>query len=213
MSALAATAHVARRELRLEVVGREATSWVLPMAAAVVLLVGLGAGPDRALLAGLAPTAVWVVTVVTAALLGVSTIRAERDEGCWTLLQGMVPQTAVMAGKAAAIWMQLAVGWLLTAGAAAVTLTLSWSPVAVAGGLLGTLGLAPVAVLVGGAVGDHTRRAGLALALLLPLTVAPVLAGVQLLSDPAFRWVALLAGYAALTWVAAWATYPAVVEG
>lgn len=212
MSVMAATAAVARRELRLELAGREASSWLLPVAAAVVLLVGLGAGPDRALLAGLAPTAVWVVTVLAAALLGTSTIRAERDEGCWTLLRGLVPETAVMAGKAVAVWVQLSVGWLLTAAAAAVALSLSWSAVAVAGGLVGALGLAPIAVLVGCAVGDVTRRAGLALALLLPLAVVPVLGGVQLMAEPAGRWLALMAGYAVLSWLVAWVTYPAVVE-
>lgn len=212
MSSLAATARIAGRELAIEAAGREATSWLLPVTAAVILLVGLGAGPDRSLLAGLAPTAVWVVTVLAAALLGVSTIRAERDEGCWSLLRGMVPEGALLAGKALAVWCQLAVGWLLTAAAAAVALSLPWSLIAVAGGLVGTFALAPMAVLVGCAVGDVTRRVGLALALLLPLAVPSTLAGVQLMAAPALRWLVLLTAHAVLTWVAAWVVYPALAE-
>lgn len=212
MSSAATAGHVAGRELRIEAASREATSWIVPVAAAVVLLVGLGAGPERTLLQGLAPTAVWLVTLLATALVGVSTIRAEREEGCWTLLRSVASTETLMAGKAMAVWVQLAAAWLVTAAAAALALDMAWSVPAVAGGLVGTLGLAPVAVLVGVAIGDVTRRVGLALVLLLPLGLPVVLAGVELIRQGELRWLMLLAGYAALTWTVAWVVFPPLSE-
>ena len=212
MSPPVACWHVARRELALEARTRESAGWLVPVGAAVVLLVGLGAGPDRELVTGLAPTAVWLVVVLATALVGVSTVRAERDEGCWWLLRGMVPDGAVLVGKLVAAWLLLASGWLLTAGAAAAVLSLPLTAMGTAGGLLGTLGLATVAVLVGCALGDVTRRVGLALVLLLPLSVPLLLAGVQLMTTGGARWLVLMAGYDAVVLAAAWATFPALAE-
>lgn len=212
MSPAATAGYVARRELRIEAKSREATSWIVPVAAAVVLLVGLGAGPEPSLLQRLAPTAVWLVTLLATALVGVSTIRAEREEGCWTLLRSLASSGALMAGKAMGVWVQLAAAWLVTAAAAALALGMAWSLPAVAGGLVGTLGLAPVAVLVGVAIGDVTRRVGLALVLLLPLGMPVVLAGVELVGQGELRWLMLLTGYAALTWTVTWVVFPPLSE-
>lgn len=203
---------IAGRELRLEAIGREATSWILPVAAGVILLIGLGAGPERGVLEGLAPTAVWLVMLLATALLGVSTVRAEREEGCWILLGSVASSGSLMVGKAMAVWVQLLLAWLVTAVAAAVALRMSWSVLTVAGGVVGTLGLAPVALLVGAAIGDVTRRVGLALVLLLPLGLPVLLAGVQLVGSAHLRWMGLLAGYAAVTWTVTWALFPPLTE-
>ena len=98
-------ATLVRRELRLEASGREATSTVLPFVLAAVLLAGLAMGPSRELLRAVAPGVIWLVVLFAAPALARSVAAAEREDGTWDTLRGMVPPVALLAGKIGGIWL------------------------------------------------------------------------------------------------------------
>ena len=94
-----------RRELRLEAAGREATTTVLPFVLAAVLLAGLAMGPARDVLETVAPGVVWLVVLFAAPALARSVAAAERDEGAWDPLRGLVPPVALLVGKIGGLWL------------------------------------------------------------------------------------------------------------
>lgn len=205
---------VLRREIALESSGRDAAVTVLPVAAVVILLSGLAFGPRPSVLATTAPGALWLAVLLAAVPLSDRVTRAERAEDAWDLLRGVAPTGALLAGKTAAVWLALAATWtcaaLLTIVFFGVSLPASAFPAAFAG----TLAVAALTVTFGAVTADGTRRPGLLGVLLLPAALPVLLAGTQASTPgtPGGRWAALLAVFALVAVVAAWAVFPALVE-
>lgn len=209
-----AAALVAAREVGLEVAGRETLATVLPFVASLVVLAGVGFGPDRAVLAGVAPGLVWLVVLVAALPLAGGVATAERGDDAWDLLRGLVAPAALLAGKLAGLWLWLLACWAVASLLSVVLLEAVWRPVAAAGGLLGTFGVAVSIVVLGVLLPHGSRRPGLLALLLLPGSVPVLVAGAQVgtAGVASLPWLALLAGYDAATLVAAWAVFPTLLE-
>ncbi len=211
---MSAVTTLVRRELRLEAAGREATTTVLPFVLAAVLLAGLAMGPSRDLLRAVAPGVVWLVVLFAAPALSRGVAAAERDEGTWDTLRGLVSPLALVAGKVGGLWVSYLVTWAVTA--ALVTLMFP-APMPLAGwaaGPLGTLGLAALTAAFGALLAAARRRAGLLAVLLLPLALPVLLAGVTMGTpgtDP-LPWTMLLVGYDLLVLLTVWAVHPALLE-
>ena len=208
------TIAVARRDLRTELTGRELSAAVVPFLAAAALLAGIAFGSDPTVLSAVAPGMVWLLVLFAAVALGRGVVVGERQDRCWDLLRGVVSPTALLAGKGAAVWVELMVAWLVVT--ALVTVLFGTPPTAagVAAGALGTLALAAVttvfAVTLGGAGGGEGLLAVVVLPAGLPLLVAGTQAGAA--SGNALPWVALLGAIAAITATLAWAVFPTLLE-
>ncbi|MGH8774381.1 MAG: heme exporter protein CcmB [Jiangellaceae bacterium] len=217
MSAVGATRQagaVAVREVALELASRETAITVLPFVAALMLLGGLGLGPEPAALQAAAPGFTWVVVLVAALPLARGVAAAERACGSWDLLRALIAPVALLAGKLLALWLALLACWALASVLAAVLLGAMWPLAAVAGGLLGTLGIAATTVVLGVLLPDGGRRPGLLAVLLLPGAVPVLLAGTQTATAgvAAGPWLALLSVYDAVSLAAAWAIFPTLLE-
>ncbi|HEX5770253.1 MAG TPA: heme exporter protein CcmB [Nocardioidaceae bacterium] len=203
-----------RRELRLEASGREATSTVLPFVLAAVLLAGLAMGPSRELLRSVAPGVVWLVVLFAAPALARSVAAAEREDGTWDTLRGLVPPMALLAGKIGGLWLHYLVTWAVAAALVTVMFPAPMPLPGLVAGPVGTLGLAGLTVAFGALLVGARRRTGLLAVLLLPLALPVLLAGVTL-GTPGHAhgaWTALLVGYDVLVLVTVWAVHPALLE-
>lgn len=202
------------REIGLEAANREASVTVLPFVAALIVLAGIGFGGDPRLLATVAPGLVWLVVLVAAVPLAPAVSVAERQDGCWDLLRGLVSPAALFTGKLAALWLWLITCWATATVLAVLLLGANWTGSTLAAGLAGTLGLAALVVMLGALLGGATRRAGLLAVLLLPAGLPVLLAGTQAMtaSVPAGRWLALLVGFDALVLSLVWAVFPTLLE-
>lgn len=207
-------ARIARRDVAVEVAGREAAVAVLPFVLAALLLGGLGFGPDPLRLAAVGPGLVWLVVLVSAVPLARGVAAAERDDGCWDLLRTQVHPSALLAGKVAVLWAWLALTWLVAAALAAGALGAPLTAAAAAGGILGTAGLAAVTTVLGVLLADSAERGGLLAVLVLPVALPALLAGVQAATPgvEALPWLALLVVYDVLAVTVAWAVFPVLLE-
>lgn len=205
---------IARRDVAVEVAGREAAVAVLPFVLAALVLGGLGFGPDPARLAAVAPGLVWLVVLIAAVPLARGVAAAEREDGCWDLLRSQVRPSALLAGKVAVLWAWLALSWLVAAALAAAALAAPLTAAAAAGGILGTAGLAAVTTVFGVLLADSAQRGGLLAVLVLPVALPALLAGVQAAAPgvDALPWLAVLAAYDALALTVAWAVFPVLLE-
>lgn len=205
---------IARRDVAVEVAGREAAVAVLPFVLAALVLGGLAFGPDPARLAAVAPGLVWLVVLIAAVPLARGVAAAEREDGCWDLLRSQVRASALLAGKVAVLWAWLALSWLVAAALAAAALAAPMTAAAVAGGILGTAGLAAVTTVFGVLLADSAQRGGLLAVLVLPVALPALLAGVQAAAPgvDALPWLAVLAAYDALAVTVAWAVFPVLLE-
>jgi heme exporter protein B len=138
-----------RRELRLEASGREATSTVLPFVLAAVLLAGLAMGPSRELLRAVAPGVIWLVVLFAAPALARSVAAAEREDGTWDTLRGLVPPVALLAGKIGGLWLHYLVTWAVAAALVTVMFPAPMPLPGLVAGPVGTLGLAGLTVAFG----------------------------------------------------------------
>lgn len=202
-----------RREIRVELAGREVAVTVVPFVAAATVLAGLGFGPDPDLLRRVAPGLAWLLVLTAAVPLARLAGGADRDDDAWDLLRGLARPSAVLAAKVMALWLALAATWVLAA-VLGVALLRAEAPVAAwAGGAAGTLGLAAVTVVFGALLSGGARQASVLAALVLPAGLPALLAGTQAWSAPqALPWLALLVVYDVVVLVAAWAVFPAVLE-
>jgi heme exporter protein B len=209
-----AAAVLVARELRIERSGRESLSTVLPFVAVAVLMAGLAFGGQQRVLAAVAPGTVWLVVLFAAAPLARLAAAAERDEGTWDLLRGLVAPTALLAGKIGGLWVQFLATWAVAAGLAAVLLPAPVRWPALAAGPLGTLGVATLTVAFGTLLAGAGRRGGLLAVLLLPVTLPLLLAGTALGTPgiPSLPWLLLLVAYDVLVVAAVWAVHPALLE-
>lgn len=205
---------IARRDVAVEVAGREAAVAVLPFVLAALVLGGLAFGPDPARLAAVGPGLVWLVVLIAAVPLARGVAAAEREDGCWDLLRSQVRPSALLAGKVAVLWAWLALSWLVAAALAAAALAAPLTAAAAAGGILGTAGLAAVTTVFGVLLADSAQRGGLLAVLVLPVALPALLAGVQAAAPgvDALPWLAVLVAYDALAVTVAWAVFPVLLE-
>lgn len=206
--------HVVARDLSVEAAGRDMTVSVAPFALAAVLLVGLGAGGGPAALVAVAPTVIWLVTLLAAVPIATVLVAQEHEDGCWDLLRGLVRPGSLLIGKVAVAWLLLAAVWGLTAVLVSALYNAPSSAESFAGGALGTFGVASVTVLFAVLTAGGARRPGVLSILMLPAALPVLLAGVQTAATPetAAAWISFLAAYDVVMFAIAWAVFPVLLE-
>jgi heme exporter protein B len=152
-------------------------------------------GPDRVLLAQLAPGIVWIAAFL-AMLLGLDRLfRADEDDGSLLLFHhAAVPLEAIVATKMVAHWLLTALPVIIASPLLAVLLSMdqaTWLRTILAL-LAGTPALAALAT-IGAAVTVSLKRGGLlAPVLILPLSIPVLIFGVAMIGAPEGSSAALL---------------------
>jgi heme exporter protein B len=169
---------IAAKDLRIELRTRSALSTVLPFAATILLALGFAFGPDRLLLAHIAPGLLWLAGLFASVELCHRSYLAEAANGALDgLLLAPVEKGAVFLGKAAAAFVQLLALFVITTGIVVVLFGLPIGPapwLLMLTAALGVAGLSAMGALLGLlAVQGRTRQAALPV-IVLPL-VAPVI--------------------------------------
>ena len=193
---------IAAKDLRMEMRGRSAVSTVLPVAVTMLLAFGFALGPDRLLLAQIAPALLWLAALFASVEL---CHRSYQHEGANGALEGLllspVDKGAVYLGKAAAAFVQLIVLLVVTAGIVGVLFGL---PVGRAPALLlltavlGIAGLSTLGSLLGLlAVRSRTRQAALPV-LVLPLVSPVIIAATRATADLTQGTTAGISGWLSL---------------
>jgi heme exporter protein B len=165
------------RDLRLATrVGGDALTLVL-FFVMIGVIVPFAIGPDRAVLARLAPGIVWIAAFLSL-LVGLDRLfRDDAEDGSLVLFrQGCLPLEAVVAAKVIAHWLVTALPLIVASPLLAVLLSMSLSAwwATVVSLLVGTPGLVALGT-IGAAVTVGLRRGGLiAPVLILPLAI-PIL--------------------------------------
>jgi heme exporter protein B len=165
------------RDLRLATrVGGDALTLVL-FFVMIGVIVPFAIGPDRAVLARLAPGIVWIAAFLSL-LVGLDRLfRDDAEDGSLVLFrQGCLPLEAVVAAKVIAHWLVAALPLIVASPLLAVLLSMSLSAwwATIVSLLLGTPGLVALGT-IGAAVTVGLRRGGLiAPVLILPLAI-PIL--------------------------------------
>lgn len=199
---------VAAKDLRVEARSRVTTNQVAPYALLVLLLFGFAFDQDRPVLSHVGPGLFWIAVLLCSLLAVQRSFSLESADGARDALRlSGLDGGGIFLGKAMAIAAQLAVlEVLLTAGIVVLFGTRLADPLLLAA----TCVLATVAIAAAGTVygvmaaGLRVRETLLPL-LLLPV-VAPVLLGATqawlsaagLVTGNGWRWLALLAAFAAI---------------
>lgn len=176
---------VVTRELRLSLrSGGDMLTLVL-FFVMIGVVVPFAVGPDRALLARLAPGVVWIAAFLSM-LLGLDRLfRADHEDGTLILLRRAdLPFAAVVAAKVMAHWLVSALPLIVASPLLAVMLALDFNAFwrVVLSLLVGTPALAALGT-IGAAVTVSIRRGGLiAPVLILPLAVPVLIFGVGAIS-------------------------------
>ncbi len=183
------------RELRLAArLGGDALTLVL-FFVMVGAVVPFAIGPDRALLARLAPGIVWIAAFL-AMLLGLDRLfRADADDGALLVFRhAALPLEAVVAAKLAAHWLLTALPLVAASPLLAVLLAMdqpTWGRTVLAL-LAGTPALSAFGV-IGAAATVSLKRGGLlAPVLVLPLALPVLIFGVAVTAAPEGSHAALL---------------------
>ena len=183
------------RELRLATrTGGDALTLVL-FFVMVGAVVPFAIGPDRTLLAKLAPGLIWIAAFLSM-LLGLDRLfRADEDDGSLLLFRhAAIPLEALVAAKVLAHWLLSAVPLIVASPLLAVLLAMdmpSWGRTVLAL-LIGTPALTAFGA-IGAAVTVSLRRGGLlAPVLILPLCIPVLIFGVALVAAPEGSNAALL---------------------
>ncbi len=183
------------RELKLAArIGADALTLVL-FFVMVGTVVPFAIGPDRVLLAKLAPGIVWIAAFLSM-LLGLDRLfRADEDDGSLLLLRhAAIPLEAVVGGKAVAHWLLTALPVLVASPLLAILLSMdmaAWGHTLLSL-LIGTPALTAFGV-IGAAVTVSLKRGGLlAPVLILPLCVPVLIFGVAAIAAPEGSSAALL---------------------
>lgn len=161
-----------QRELRLSLRGGGDVLTLVLFFVITGAIVPFAVGPDRVLLARIAPGVVWIAAFL-AMLLGVERLfRADHDDGSLILLrQAELPLSAVIAAKLIAHWLVSALPLIVASPLLAVLLAMEpdafWRMLMSL--LLGTPALAAFAA-IGAAVTVAIRRGGL----IAPILIAPL---------------------------------------
>ena len=183
------------RELRLATrTGGDALTLVL-FFVMVGAVVPFAIGPDRTLLAKLAPGLIWIAAFLSM-LLGLDRLfRADEDDGSLLLFRhAAIPLEAVVAAKVLAHWLLSAVPLIVASPLLAVLLAMdmpSWGRTVLAL-LIGSPALTAFGA-IGAAVTVSLKRGGLlAPVLILPLCIPVLVFGVALVAAPDGSNAALL---------------------
>lgn len=175
------------REVRLAArTGGDALTLVL-FFVMVGAVVPFAIGPDRTLLAKLAPGLVWIAAFLSM-LLGLDRLfRADEDDGSLLLLRhAAIPLEAVVAAKVIAHWLLSALPLIVATPLLAVLLAMdfaTWMKTVLALAV-GTPALTAFGV-IGAAVTVSLKRGGLlAPVLILPLSIPVLIFGVALVAAP-----------------------------
>ena len=193
---------IAAKDLRMEMRGRSAVSTVLPFAVTMLLAFGFALGPDRLLLAQIAPALLWLAALFSSVELCHRSYQHEAANGALEgLLLSPVDKGAVYLGKAAAAFVQLIVLLVVTAGIVGVLFGL---PVGRAPALLlltavlGIAGLSTLGSLLGLlSVRSRTRQAALPV-LVLPLVSPVIIAATRATADLTQGTTAGISGWLSL---------------
>ncbi|WP_158228343.1 heme exporter protein CcmB [Pseudonocardia sp. MH-G8] len=209
---LAQAVHILRRDLAVEAATRDAAASVPSFVLVAVVLAGLGFGPQRAVLAAVAPGLVWLLVLTAAVPLARGVTAAELDDDAWDLLRAVTRPAALFLGKTASLWIQAALTWTFGALLVTVLMDARLPPAALAAAALGTLGVAADIVLFGVVLG-RLRRPALLSTLVLTAGLPALLAGTQtaVTEDP-WPWLLLLVVYDVVTVTTAWATFPVLLD-
>lgn len=178
---------IAAKDLRTEVRSRSAVSTVLPFAVTMLLAFGFALGPDRLLLAQIAPGLLWLAALFASVELCHRSYQNEAANGALEgLLLSPADKGSVYLGKAAAAFVQLMV---LLAVTTSIVVVLFGLPVGRAPALLaltavlGIAGLSTLGSLLGLlAVRSRTRQAALPV-LILPLVSPVIIAATSATAD------------------------------
>jgi len=183
------------RDLRLAArLGGDALTLVL-FFVMVGAVVPFAIGPDRALLAQLAPGIVWIAAFLSM-LLGLDRLfRADEDDGTLILFHhAAIPLEAIVAAKMLAHWLLTALPLIVASPLLAVLLSMdqaTWIATVLAL-LLGTPALVAFGT-IGAAVTVSLKRGGLlAPVLILPLSIPVLIFGVAMIGAPAGSSAAML---------------------
>ncbi len=169
------------RDLKLSLrVGGEALTLVL-FFVMIGVIVPFAIGPDKALLARLAPGIVWIAAFLSM-LLGLDRLfRADDEDGSLLLFRhAAIPLEAIVAAKVIAHWLLTALPLIVATPVLAILLAMDWDGWwrAVLSLLLGTPALVAFGAL-GAALTVSLRRGGLlAPVLILPLCIPVLIFGV-----------------------------------
>ena len=183
------------RDLRLAArLGGDALTLVL-FFVMVGAVVPFAIGPDRALLAQLAPGIVWIAAFLSM-LLGLDRLfRADEDDGSLVLLHhAAIPLEAVVAAKMLGHWLLTALPLIVASPLLAVLLSMdqaTWVATVLAL-LIGTPALVAFGT-IGAAVTVSLKRGGLlAPVLILPLSIPVLIFGVAMIGAPEGSSAAML---------------------
>jgi heme exporter protein B len=176
-----------RRELRLSLRGGGDVLTLVLFFIIVGAIVPFAVGPDRTLLATIAPGIVWIAAFL-AMLLGLERLfRPDHEDGALVLLrQAELPLSAIVAAKLIVHWLVSAVPLLLATPVLAVLLAMDldsfWrTMISLA---LGTPALAAFGA-IGAAVTVSIRRGGLIAPILIaPLSIPVLIFGVGSITSP-----------------------------
>lgn len=209
---------IAGKDLRIELRSRVVLNHVLPFAVLVLILFGFALDADSEALSSFAPGLFWVAVLLTALLAVGRSFALERAEGALDSFRlANISPAAVFAGKALAVFVQLAVleavlgtGIVIFYGA-----SLEKPGLLVATGVLAAAGIASAGTLYGVVASQLAVRETILPLLLLPV-LAPVLIGATRAFGDAFgtvavngwSWLGLLGAFALI-----YATFGAIVFG
>ncbi|WP_224704119.1 heme exporter protein CcmB [Devosia aquimaris] len=176
-----------RRELRLSLRGGGDVLTLVLFFIIVGAIVPFAVGPDRTLLAAIAPGIVWIAAFL-AMLLGLERLfRPDHEDGALVLLrQAELPLSAIVAAKLIVHWLVSAVPLLLATPVLAVLLAMDLDSfgrtmISLA---LGTPALAAFGA-IGAAVTVSIRRGGLIAPILIaPLSIPVLIFGVGSITSP-----------------------------
>ncbi|MEO5808105.1 heme exporter protein CcmB [Devosia sp.] len=173
------------RELKLALRGGGDVLTLVLFFVMIGVIVPFAIGPDKILLARLAPGIVWIAAFLSM-LLGLDRLfRADHDDGTLTLLRHAdLPFAAIVAAKVIAHWLLTAVPLLLASPLLAIMLAMDLTSLgrAILSLLLGTPALVSLGA-IGAAVTVSIRRGGLiAPVLILPLAIPVLIFGVGAIS-------------------------------
>ena len=169
------------RDLRLAVRGGADALTLVLFFVMVGAVVPFAIGPDRVLLAKLAPGIVWIAAFLSM-LLGLDRLfRADEDDGTLLLFRhAAIPLEAIVGGKVVAHWLLTALPVLIASPLLAILLSMdaaTWGRTVLAL-LLGTPALTAFGT-IGAAVTVSLKRGGLlAPVLILPLPIPVLIFGV-----------------------------------